>query len=514
VGGRIEYVRMFGVVAVFILLIAAINFMNLATARSGQRAREIGVRKAVGASQRSLVGQFLGESVLMAVLALAVALGMVAAGLPAFNALTDKAITFGRLFPGTVLLFVGLALLTGFLAGVYPALYLSSFNAIAVLRSTFKARRSAVGLRKSLVVFQFAMSILLIVGTLTVYRQIDYIRQKNLGLDRENVVSLTLEGGIQQQYDAFRQELLARPGIASVTATSTNPLDVGQSTTDPTWDGKDPESVVLFHIISARHDFIETMKMEMVAGRSFSRAFATDSVGFIVNEAAARAMGMKDPVGQRLAFWSREGQIIGVVKDFHMTSLYAPIEPTIIRLAPNDTWRLFVRTQAGQTEAALASLEAVYKKFNPAYPFAYEFLDASFEQTYRSEMVIGTLARTFAVLAVFIACMGLFGLASFTAEQRTKEVGIRKVMGASVANLVVLLSRDFIVLVLIAFVLTAPVAYYVAVAWLGNFAYHVALDAQVFAVAGVAALLIAWLTVGYQSVRAAVANPVRALRTE
>ncbi|MFB3131283.1 MAG: ABC transporter permease, partial [Rhodothermales bacterium] len=388
VGGRIRYVRMFSIVALIILLIASINFMNLSTARSARRAREIGVRKAVGATKRTLVGQFIGESVLTALLALVLALGLVLGALPAFNELTHKSMAIDFLDPASWLVFLGLAVLTGLLAGSYPAFYLSSFNVIGVLRGAVTRRPGAVGMRKVLVVFQFVMSMLLIIGTMTVYTQIDYIRSKNLGMDRENLVVLNLEGGIAEQYDAFKQELLARPGIATVTTSSQNPLSVGNSTSDPTWDGKDPESEMLFHIINAHYDFFETMKMELAGGRVFSRAFATDSVNYVINEQAARAMAMDNPLGERLSFWGQQGEIIGVVKDFHIDSFYEPIEPTIIRFDPDNTWMLFVRTEAGKTQEALAGLEALYTTFNPDYPFDYRFLDESFERMYRSEVVI------------------------------------------------------------------------------------------------------------------------------
>ncbi len=514
VGGRIEYVRMFGLVALFILLIASINFMNLSTARSARRTREVGVRKAVGATQRTLIGQFIGESVLTALFALVLAMLLVAVALPAFNELTSKHIAIDYLNPTSWLTFLGIAVLTGLLAGSYPAFYLSSFNVVSVLRGAVARRPGSVGLRKGLVVFQFTMSMLLIIGTLTVYTQIDYIHSKNLGMDRENLVYLDLEGGIAEQYDAFKQELLARPGIATVTTSSQNPLSVDQSTSDPTWDGKDSDSEILFHIINANYDFFKTMKMEMADGRVFSKAFATDSVNYIINEESAHAMGMDNVLGARLSFWGQEGEIVGVVKDFHIDSFYEPIEPTIIRFDPESTRMLFVRTQAGKTPEALVSLEALYKTFNPEYPFDYRFLDEDFEQMYRSETVIGKLANAFAILAVFIACLGLFGLAAFTAEQRAKEIGIRKVLGASVPNLVVLLSRDFIKLVMVAFLLSIPVAYYAMQEWLSNFAYHIDLSIGIFAIAGVAALMIAWLTVSYQSIRAALANPATSLKTE
>jgi predicted permease len=514
VGGRIEYVRILGVVAVFLLLIAAINFMNLATARSAQRAKEIGVRKAIGAGKGSLVRQFLVETVVLALVAFAIALGLVAGLLPAFNELTRSDLALTDLPLSYYLIGVGIAVVTGLFAGSYPALYLSSFNPVAVLRGTFRQGLGEARFREGLVVFQFALSTLLIVGTLTVYLQMDYIRDKNLGLDRENVVSMALEGPAREQFESFRQELLQRPGIQSVTASSQNPLNVGNSTTDPAWTGKPEDDRTLFYIINTRHDFVETMDMEMVAGRTFSREFASDTANYIINERAAEAMALENPIGQDLEFWGREGQIIGVVKDFHMGSLYTPIEPTILRLEPADAGLLYVRTAAGETPAALASLEAIYGQFNPGYPFETEFLDEDYEQMYRSELVVGTLANIFAGVAIFIACLGLFGLAAYTAERRRKEIGVRKVLGASVGGVVTLLSRDFVKLVLIGFVLAAPLAWWVMNRWLDGFAYRVDLGVGVFLAAGGAALLVALVTVSGQALRAATSDPVKALRYE
>lgn len=514
VGGRIDYVRIFLLVAVFIILIASINFMNLATARSALRAREIGVRKSLGATQTSLAAQFLGESVLTALLAFAVAMAAVLLLLPSFNELTNKSVVVSLADPQLWLQFGGLALLTGLVAGSYPALYLSSFNVIAVLRGTSNKSTKGGSLRKGLVVFQFIMSIILIVGTLTVYQQLSYIRDKDLGVDRENVVYLALEGGVRDQFDTFQQELTNEPGVVGVARSSSNPLSIGQDTIGAQWEGKAEGDNTLFSIISTGFDFIETMGIERVDGRFFSEDFGADSSNYVINEMAAATMGMDDPVGQRLTLWGDEGLIVGVVKDFHMRSLYGPIEPVIFRLAPESTWMLFVRLGAGQTEQGLASLERVYNKFNPEYPLTYRFLDDEYEQTYRSEIVIGTLANIFAIFAVVIACLGLFGLASFTAEQRRKEIGIRKVMGASVPGIVMLLSREFIVLVVGAYAVAAPIAYYVMTDWLQEFAFHTEISIGILAGAGILAVVIAWLTVSYQSVRAASANPVVSLRAE
>ena len=514
VGGRIAYVRLFGFIALFLLLIASINFMNLTTARSAQRAREIGVRKAVGASKGTLMGQFLAESMLLTLLAFVLALGLVLLTLPVFNTLTGKGLTLDYLDLNILLVFLGIALGTGLVAGSYPALYLSSFNVIGVLRNTVNHHLGGVNLRKGLVVFQFAVSTLLILGTMTVSQQIDYMLTKDLGLDEENLLFMRLEGGLREQYDTFKQELLQQPGIADVTASSTNPLRVVNQTVAISWAGKDPESTNRFHYVNAHFDFAETMRMELVAGRDFSEDFSAGSVSFLINERAAEVMGLENPVGEQLLFWEKEGEIVGVVKDFHMTSLHAVIEPTIIRLSPNLPQMLFVRTEAGQTAEAIAGLEAVHKAFSPGYPFDFQFLDEKNAASYRSEIVVGKLSNYFAFLAILIAGLGLFGLAAFTAQQRTKEIGVRKVLGATVSNLVVLLSKDFIVLVLTAFVVTIPLSYFVMERWLNNFAYRIEIGAGIFVLTGALVVLMALLTVSYQAVKAALADPVKSLRYE
>ena len=514
VGGRIEYVRIFTFVAIFILLIASINFMNLATARSAQRSLEVGIRKTFGGSRRSLIGQFMGESILMTLLALVLAIGCLFILLPGFNAVVDKNISMNLADPRFWGQMLAITLFTGLLAGAYPALYLSGIRLMDVLRKGSAGTARGSGLRKGLVVFQFAISIVLIVGALTVYNQIEYIQSKNLGVDRENVISSSLEGAAVTQYESFREQLLRDPSIVNVTAGSQSPISVGHSTTGPEWDGKDPDDNTLFYVITTGYDYIETMKMEMIAGRTFSRDYGTDSMNVVVNESAARAMGMDQPVGQRLDMWEREGQIIGVVKDFHMASLYESIEPLVIRLEPEDPGMLFIRTRVGMTTEAIAAFEKTFNAFNPEYPFEFQFLDSAYEEMYRSEAVIGKLANYFTVLAIFIACLGLFGLASFTAERRTREIAIRKVLGAPLGNIVWLLSRDFFLLIAIAFAVGAPIAYFLMNNWLSDFEFHVDLSYGVFITAALALILITTGTIGYQSVKAAVANPADSMRAE
>lgn len=514
VGGRIEYIRIFLLVALFIILIASINFTNLATARSAQRAREIGVRKSVGATRALLGRQFLGESVLLAAISFAVAIGLVILLMPAFNTLTQKVVSISTLDPLVWLEFAGIALVTGLLAGSYPALYLSSFNVVAVLQGSGGTSGRGSGLRRGLVVVQFVMSIVLIVGTFTVYKQLSYIRSKDLGINRDNVVMVDFEGDVREHFGAFKEELLKTPGITSVATSSNNPLSIGNDTIAVEWEGKDPDDNTLFWNSAIGYDFIETMWIALDEGRSFSQEYGADSSNYIINWKAAAAMDMTDPVGQQISFWGREGTIVGVMEDFHMSSLYRPIMPVIFRLRPENTDILFVRIASGRTSEALATFEQLYKKFNPEYPFEYRFMDEQFEDAYRSEIVIGALANVFAFVAILIACLGLFGLASFTAEQRTREIGIRKVMGASVASVVVLLSREFLVLVGAAFLLAAPIAYIVMNRWLDDFAFHTELGVGILAATGVSVVLIALATVSYQAIRAAAANPVNSLRSE
>ena len=514
VGGRIEYVRIFGLVALFIIVIASINFMNLATARSAQRSREIGVRKSVGATRSSLARQFLGESVFKASLAFIVAVGIVFLLMSSFNTVTQKSISLLALNPVIWLVFGGIALLTGLLAGSYPALYLSSFSVTGVFQSNSGSSGRGAVLRKGLVVVQFVMSIVLIVGTFTVYKQLNFIRAKDLGVNRENVVMIDLEGGVRDQFDTFKGELLETPGVVGVSRSSNNPISISNDTIGVEWEGKDPDNNQLFWNSAIGYDFVETMGITLDAGRHFSRDYGTDSSNYIINWKAAEAMGMDDPVGQQISFWGREGTIVGVMEDFHMTSMYRPITPVIFRLRPEDSGIVFVRVASSQTSEALAGFEKVFKTFNPEFPFDYEFLDANFEAAYTSEVVMGKLANLFAFVAIFIACLGLFGLASFTAEQRTREIGIRKVLGASVPNVVILLSREFIMLVGGAFILAAPFAYIMMNRWLDEFAFHTELGIGILAGAGISAIAIAWLTVSYQAIKTAVAAPVKSLRAD
>jgi len=513
-GGRITYLRLFTIVAVFILLIACINFMNLATARSTKRSKEVGIRKVIGAARSLLFGQFMGEALLTALLAVLFALVLVALLLPTFNTLTGKTITLHYADPVFLVSLTAITLLTGFISGSYPAVFLSSLEPVKVLKGSPKFGFKSLLFRKGLVVFQFTLSLILLVGTVVIYRQIHFIQNRNLGFNRENVISLNLEGDLAKNLGAFKQEILQRPGIKSITTSSNHPMSIYNSSGDLQWPGKSEKDASSVSGAWVDYDFFETLNIQIKEGRTFSRDFATDSSAYIINEAAADMMGMKKPVGQTVSFWNGKSKIIGVVKNFHSRSLHEPIKPLIILLEPRNASVILVRTEPGKAKEALASLEKAMRQYNPGFPFEYHFLDEIFEEQYKSEMVVGKLINYFAGLAIFISCLGLFGLALFTAEQRTKEIGIRKVLGASVASIITLLSKDFLKLVLVANLIAWPIAWWGTYRWLSNFAFRAEIGWWIFALAGVATVLIAILTVSFQAVRSAMVNPVKSLRSE
>lgn len=519
-GGRIEYVRIFSIVAIFILAIACINFMNLATARSVKRAKEVGVRKVVGAYRNSLVGQFLGESMLITLLSLVISLLLTLLTLPIFNELTDKHLSLDFTNPVFLILLISLALITGLISGSYPALFMSSLNPVVILKGALKFKASSTYFRKGLVVVQFGLSIMLILGTIVVYRQIQFIQTKNLGYSRENLLYMPLEGDLQKNFQAFRQELEKAPGIKSVSCAQSDPLEMGSSTMGVKWPGKDTTQQMLFAQNAVSYDYVKTMDIKLLDGRDFSPSFSTDTSNYLINEAAARKMGYKDPVGKEMTMWDKKGKIIGLMKDFHYNSLHVAIEPLILHLqrgvadTTNNWGSILVRTQAGQDKQAIASLEAAFHTFNPRYPFNYSFTDQEFANLYKAENTVSKLSSYFAFLAIFISCLGLFGLAAFTAEQRTKEIGIRKVLGASVGNLVGMLSKEFIQLVLIAALVALPLGWYFLSGWLNKYAYRISLEWWYFLIAIVLAVLIALVTVSFQSIRAALLNPIKSLKTE
>ena len=514
-GGRIEYVRLFSIVAIFILLIACINFMNLTTARSAKRAKEIGIRKVAGAIRSVLMRQFLSEAILITSLSVLLALIIVITLLPYFNQLTGKHIAF----PYSNIYFwvslVALTIITGLISGSYPALFLSSFKPISVLKGTLKFSGNAILFRKGLVVFQFVLSIVLITGTIIVSQQVNYIQKINLGYDRENLIYIPVEGDLRKQYTLFKQEAENTPGIKQVTRISEPPTSIGSGTGGVEWDGKDPNTSPQFTPAAIGYDFVKAMNLKLLAGRDLSKDFASDSAGYLVNEEALKIIKYKDPVGKPLTFWGKKGRIVGVLKNFHFASLHDPIKPLILRFGETDSWgNILVRTEAGKTKQALANLEKLYKQLNPKFPFTYSFADEEYQKLYKGEQVVSKLSDYFAFLGIFISCLGLLGLAMFTAAQRTKEIGIRKVLGASVASLFTLLSKEFFILVAIALIIASPLAWWAMHTWLQGFAYRISIGLWVFGVAGVLTVLIALVTVSSQAIKAAIANPVKSLRTE
>ena len=445
-GGRIEYVRLFTIVAVFIVLIACINFMNLSTARSVKRAKEIGVRKVIGAVRSALMRQFLCEALLFTFLAVFISILLLTFLLPVFNDLTGKQIVPPFNDPVFWIRMLVLIIVTGCIAGSYPALLLSSFKPIAVLKSNLKLTPASGWFRKGLVVFQFTLSIIFIVGMIIISKQVSYIQTKNLGYHKNNLIYLPVNGTVTKNFSLFKSEALNIPGITDISQISQRPVQVVTTTGGVEWEGKAPNSIPNFTQVAVGYDFVKTMQAEIVYGRDFSKDFS-DSSNYLINETALKKIGYKYPIGKPLSLWGIKGSIIGIVKDFHFNSLHVPIEPLVIRLMKESWGTALIRTQPGKTQSALKGLENLNQKLNPEFPFSYQFADEEYGYLYKSEQVVQKLSGYFAFLAIFISCLGLLGLVLFTAEQRTKEIGIRKVLGASVASLFRLLSKDFLVLI-------------------------------------------------------------------
>ncbi len=514
-GGRIEYVRLFSLVAAFILLIACINFMNLATARSTNRAKEVGVRKVIGAARPVLMAQFMGEALLLTLFSIGLSILVTTLLLPAFNDLTGKHLSLPVRQPLFWAAMLGLLLAAGFVSGSYPAVFLSSLNPVRVLKGALRFSGGATFFRKTLVVFQFGLSIIFLVGMIVMYRQMEYIQRANMGFDRDNLLYMPLEGELSNKYELFKQEAENLPAIQQVSKIRQAPTALYTHTGSIRWQGEAPNLVTSFVQSDVGYDFVKTMKLTMAEGRDFSRDFPTDSLGVIVNETAVERMGYTNPVGKYVMWGGHQVKIIGVLQDFHFASLHQAIEPLIIRMNEDrQSGTLLVRLRAGKDKEALAGLEKLCKELNPAFPFTYQFSDVEYNNMYRSEQLVSKLANYFAVLAIFISCLGLLGLAIFTAAQRTREIGVRKVLGANVRGIVALLSKDFLGLVLIAVVIATPLAWYIMHRWLDDFEYRTPISWWIFVVAGLSAVGIAFVTVSFQAIRSARANPVKSLRSE
>lgn len=503
-----KQIKVLGLVALLLLSIGCINYVNLTTARASRRAQEVGVRKIMGARFGQLSGQLLLESLLPLGLAFLIAVVLLYSLAPFYQELSGKTLHLSLLDPQLWALLLGTLGLTWLLAGVYPAVLVASFKPVRSLRGTNSGTATA-SLRKAFVVTQFVLSTGLIVGTLVMGQQLRFIRERDLGFDKS--YTFTFEGG--RGTGQFQRELTKESSVQSVTTSSNNLFQIGGSTTDTDWEGKDPKRVFSIGLLGVDDHFIPTYKMQLVAGKNFSGTPA-DSTAVILNETAVKQMGLVHPIGQRFAVQGTEGQIIGVLKDFDTESIRSEVKPLVMYSFPEYNTVVHVKTTGQQAIQAIAAAERIWKQYNPDYPFEYTFVDETYDRLYRSEQRIGQLFNFFAAIAIIISCLGLFGLATFTAETRTKEIGVRKVLGASLASIVALLSTDFLKLVMIAIVIASPIAWYAMNEWLADFAYKIDISWRVFALSGGLAVGIALLTVSFQSMKAALMNPVKSLRSE
>ncbi|HEX9974328.1 MAG TPA: ABC transporter permease [bacterium] len=511
--GSMTYIYIFTLVAFCILLLACINFMNLSTARSMQRAKEVGMRKVSGAQRSDVIKQFFGESILLTFIALFLALILTELILPVFNNLSGKQLSleFFNNF-GFLIGLLGIALLTGIISGSYPAIFLSRFHPAEVLKGVSHwSTNRGTSLRKILVIFQFALTTILIIGTTVIYNQVNYIRNKNLGFNRDHIITF---GSHHMNYEPFKNELLKNPNILSMTQSQAPNLQpwgvIGFN-----WEGQTPDQKdIMLYPVQVDYDYLKTFNIKMAEGRFFSKEFSTDATqAVVINETAAKVLGMKSPLGKKISHEQLQGTIIGVIKDFHQSSLHNQIEPLIFHI-PEEFHLICAKLNSKNISKTLALIEKTWKKFVPNYPFTYEFLDKTIDNQYKAEQKISTIFKYFTILAIFIACLGLFGLASFMTEQRTKEIGIRKVLGASISGILFLLTREFTKWVLFANLIACPIAYLAMNKWLQNFAYRINLGVWIFVLSAVIALIVALVTVGYQAIKAALANPVESLRYE
>lgn len=513
--GNAQYVNIFLITAILILIVACINFMNLATARSARRAKEIGLRKVAGAIRGQLILQFLSEAVFISFLSLFLALCIVWLFLPVFNGLADRQLVIPFSDASFWLDFFGIALLTGLISGSYPALFLSGFNPVKVLKGNIRSMGGNLLFRNALVVIQFTASIILLVGTVVIYNQLKFIKERNPGFEKANLLYMPIKGDLWGRQQALKNELKQDPLTSDFAITSDLPTDLRSGNGSADWEGKDPNLHLVYQFMDVNEDFIDVFKLQLANGRSFSGSFPADSNNFMVNEKMLGVMGLnaRTAIGKAFSFTGRKGTIVGVIKDFNFKPVQQAVEPLILRYN-KDGGFVVVRTLSGKTNATIQALSKISRRLNPAYPFKFDFLDQDLANLYKGEQQMGNIFNLFAVLGIFISCLGLYGLSAFMAEQRTKEIGVRKVLGASVLNLVYLLSSGITRLILIAIVIAVPISWYAVNSWLAGFAYHINVSWSVFFMASLAALGIAWLTVSYESIKAAIVNPIKSLRTE
>ncbi|MCL7988110.1 ABC transporter permease [Sphingobacterium sp. lm-10] len=515
VHGHYQYVSTLSLVGLFILIVACINFMNLSTARSARRAREVGLRKIVGAERRQLITQFLGESLFITTLSVIIALALVMLLLPVFEVLVGKDLSISLFSSEIAWYLLAIVIFTGLFAGSYPAIYLSGFQPLNILKGILTAQQSGHRLfRNGLVVLQFVVSIFLLVGTLVIYKQLEFIKNRDNGFDQSNLLYVSMSGEIWRKQETWKNALAANPLTSNFTITDALPSNLVSGTIDYWWEGKDPNSELIVPMMDVDGDFITVFGMELLAGRTFSKLF-TDSSSYMINESMAVVMGLtpEEAIGRPFTVWSKKGNIVGVVKDFNFKPVSQSVGPLMLQY---NEWggMAVIRTQPGKLEATLAAVKALNTELNPDYPFNYGFFDEELSRLYESEQRLSKLFAVFAALGIFISCLGLYGLSAFMAEQRFKEIGIRKVLGSSIVGIITLLSTNFIGLLALAILIAIPIAWYGAVQWLNGFAYRIDMSIWIAALASAIALTIALLTIGYESVKAALMNPTRSLRDD
>jgi ABC-type antimicrobial peptide transport system permease subunit len=510
--GRIVYVRIFSIIALVILLIACINFMSLSTARAGKRAKEVGVRKATGATRKSLIWQFLGESVFISIISGALAITMSDLLMVFFNQLTGKSLQVPYTDITFMMSTIGLCVFTGVLAGIYPAIYLSGFNPSKVLKGAVNDGKSLSGFRRVLVIAQFSMSITFVITTMIVYSQLQFVLNKDLGLNKENLLYHDLNA-IMGNREAYRNEILQIPGVASMSSTSSSPLNIGNTTSFIEWKGKEDGEEIYFHVIQTDQYFVETFGATLLEGNGYSQQSDSTVFQVLINEEAAQVMFLEDPIGARLKVWGLDAEVVGLVKDYHHQRLDKEIDPIIMLNRTKETWRNYIAIN-GDVNNVIKEIGEVYGNFETNYPFDYGFIDEQYAKTYSRVDTMGKLSNIFAFVTIFVSCLGLFGLASYMTEQRKKETGIRKVMGASVFGLTTMFTRSFLGLILISFIISAPIAWYLASQWLSDFAFKIELGVQPFIIGGLSAMIISVATVSYHTIKVAIANPVDSLKYE
>lgn len=514
-GGRIEYVRLFSIVAIFILVIACINFMNLSTAKASLRLKEVGIKKAIGSTKSALMLQFLSEAVFMVYLSMITAIILVMLVMPAFNNITGKHLSVS-IDPKIIALALLITFVTGIFAGSYPAFYMSALEVVTLFKGKLRKSVPEMLARKGLVVFQFVLSLILIVGVMVIVKQVNFVQSRSIGYDKSNIVQFDKEGSLNESAESFLVELKKVPGVMNASSVQQNVMQKGNgsSTYGISWPGKSSDALIDIAVRAVNYGLIETLGIQVIDGRSFSAAYRAGDQGLIFNETAIKLMGLKDPVGTKVNMWGEDRTIVGVVKDFHISSLHEMIAPVVFYFDPQKASTFMVKIASGKERETIAKVEHLYRSFNPGYSFEYRFLDELYQTQYIAEQRVSVISKYFAALAIIISCLGLFGLAAYNAAVRTKEISIRKVLGASVSNVMGMLSKDFVVLIIISMVIGFPLSWIAMNAWLDGFAYRVSIGADVFIIAGISMIVLALVTVSYQSLRAALSNPVKSLRTE